>query len=73
MFKPSRMVYSMLVAVVLGTSTQPLAATTVQDCYEKVLAWCVAAMEDANWLQKFAIGELCTGMLVGCTGANVLK
>jgi len=43
----------------------------VADCYDRVLAMCGEALEDANWLEKVGIGVLCTGMLTGCV-AEVL-
>lgn len=44
------------------------AAESVADCYERVTLLCADAMEDANWLERFAVGVICTGMLAGCAG-----
>jgi hypothetical protein len=43
----------------------------VTDCYERVLAMCADALEDANWLEKVGLGILCTGMLTGCVAEVV--
>lgn len=45
------------------------AAASPDECWEKVINWCADAMEDANWIERFAIGEVCSVMIVGCAGA----
>jgi hypothetical protein len=52
-----------LVAVIVALA--PLHAD-VADCYDRVLANCNAALDDASWWEKPAVGLLCTGMLAGC-------
>ena len=73
MLQPTRVVYTLALAAVMAGSARPVAAGTVEACYAKVLGWCSDAMDGANWLERFAIGELCSAMLVGCTGANIIK
>jgi hypothetical protein len=56
-----------MLAAGLTMSAQPLAAATVQDCYDYVITKCADAMEDANFVEKVAIGIVCSSMLAGCT------
>jgi len=44
------------------------AAESVSDCYERVLERCDAALSNASWWEKPALGIMCTGLLGGCTG-----
>ena len=67
MLKPTRLVYSLVLAGALTISAQPLAAKTVQECYDYVLKECSNAMSDANFIEKVAIGIICTSLLAGCT------
>lgn len=67
MNKIKRFVFATTLTMTMAGSAQPLAATTVQECYEKVLGWCSRAMEDSNFFTRIAIGDLCVAMLVGCT------
>ena len=38
-----------------------------ESCYDKVLRDCAEAMEDSNYIQRFALGVICSGMLAGCS------
>lgn len=67
MLKPIRLIYSVMLAAGLTLSAQPLAAATTQECYDYVLKECSNAMSDANFIEKVAIGIICTSMLAGCT------
>jgi hypothetical protein len=66
MFNPLRSIYLVATVAVLGATAQPVAAETVADCYNKVLTRCAAAMEDARWYEKVAVGVFCSAMLAGC-------
>lgn len=67
MLKPTRLIYSVMLAAGLTLSAQPLAAATAQDCYDYVLTRCADAMDGANFFEKVAIGIVCSSMLAGCT------
>lgn len=67
MWKPARFVYSAMLAGALSASAQPLAAQTVQECYDYVIKTCSDAMEDSNFFERVAIGIVCSAMLAGCT------
>lgn len=61
-----------LLAMSLSTAVAfPAAAGPVEDCYNAVLDRCAAAMEDANIVERFALGVICSGMLAGCAGKAV--
>lgn len=65
MFAPSRkLARAVLFTALLGMAL-PLAAKA-SPCTDSVIADCADAMSTANWLQKIALGDLCTGLLVGC-------
>lgn len=49
----------------------PLAAETVSECQERVIANCAEAMEDANLIERVALGAFCTGLLAGCSIRSV--
>lgn len=51
----------------------PMAAerSEVADCYDRVLAMCGEALEDANWIESVGVGVLCVGMLAGCVAEVV--
>jgi hypothetical protein len=66
MFNPLRSIYLVATVAVIGATAQPVAAETVADCYNKVLTRCAAAMEDANFFERVAVGVFCAGMLLGC-------
>lgn len=70
--KVNRVLMSLVLMLTLAGSGQPLAAQTVAECYEKVLAMCSDAMDGAKWYEKFAIGLMCSGMLAGCNTQVVL-
>lgn len=67
MLKPTRLICTLMLAAGLTMSAQPLAARTVQECYDYVLKECSNAMSDANFIEKVALGIICTSMLAGCT------
>lgn len=59
-----------MASVLTFAATVPLAAAgPVEDCYDRVLERCDAALAEAKWYEKIAIGALCTGLLAGCTGS----
>lgn len=69
----SRHIRTVMLAMSLSVGVAvPAAADPVSDCYNAVLDKCAAAMEDAAWYEKFALGVLCSGMLAGCTGKAVI-
>ncbi|MGI8400929.1 MAG: hypothetical protein ACR2NS_04905 [Gemmatimonadaceae bacterium] len=41
-------------------------AVKASPCTDSVIADCGAAMADANWIQRIALGDLCAGLLAGC-------
>ena len=49
-----------------------LAAETVSECQGRVIFECADALSDANWVEKVAIGVVCTGRLAGCGTINVV-
>ena len=53
-------------ATMLAATHLSAQSSSVADCYERVLAMCNEALENAKWWEKPAIGLLCTGMLAGC-------
>ena len=52
--------------LVTGCFTSPLFARDTVDCYDRVIAMCDDALDDARFWEKPAIGLFCTGMLAGC-------
>ena len=50
----------------MGAFTMPVVGSNVSDCYDRVAGTCADAMEDSNYLERFALGLMCTGMLAGC-------
>jgi len=48
---------------------QPAAAQS--DCFRDVLADCKEAMDGASYVERVAIGVICTGMLALCGGAEI--
>lgn len=59
-------------ALVLSTAlAAPLAAETIAECQERIIADCAEAMEDANWLEKWALGVFCTARMLACSDINV--
>lgn len=50
----------------MGAFASPALGKGISDCYDSVLNMCGDAMEDANYLERFALGLVCTGMLAGC-------
>jgi hypothetical protein len=69
----NRAIMTAVAVTALATAARPLAAQTVAECYEKVLTLCAAAMEDARWYEKAALGVVCTAMLVGCNTTVVVN
>lgn len=61
----ARKIFAVL-TLAMGAFASPVAGDSVSDCYDKVLATCNDAMDDANFLERFSLGLVCTGMLVGC-------
>lgn len=59
-----RLVGALAMATVFAA---PLAAETISECQERVIAHCAQAMEDANWAERIALGVFCTGRLAGCS------
>jgi len=63
----TRNIRATLLTLALSTTmAAPASAGPLEDCYDAVLDRCAEAMKDANPLEKFALGVICTGMLVGC-------
>lgn len=58
-------------ALTASLSAPLLADETVSECQDRVITDCAAALEDANWVEKVAIGVVCTGRLAGCSTVNV--
>jgi hypothetical protein len=56
-----------LTPLLIGGAATPLAADPVSACLDYVLTTCADAMENSNWLQRFALGVLCTGLLTSCS------
>lgn len=57
-----------MVSALAFSAAMPLsAAGPVEDCYDRVIDRCAAAMEEAAWYEDVAIGIMCSGMLAGCT------
>lgn len=54
-----------------ATVSAPLAAETVSQCQERVIANCADAMEDANVFERVALGVFCSGLLAGCSVRSV--
>lgn len=60
----------MFVSVLSFSAAVPLAAAgPVEDCYDRVLTLCDAALKDSNWAEKIAVGVACTVMIADCTGS----
>lgn len=55
-----------IVTLALGAFATPAVGDSVADCYETIIHQCADAMEDANYLERFSLGLMCTGMLAGC-------
>jgi hypothetical protein len=60
-------------AMMLAATDLSAESSSVADCYERVLAMCNEALENAKWWEKPAIGVLCTGMLAGCTAEALTR
>ena len=58
----------MLVAALTGGSgsLRELAAETAAECRDRTVQECAEAMEDASWARKWALGVICTGLLLAC-------
>lgn len=65
-FRPAVSMLMLSLAFAGGASP---AAASPEDCWDKVINWCADAMEDANFIERFAIGEVCSVMIVGCAGS----
>jgi len=50
----------------MGAFTAPVVGDSISECYDKVLRHCNDALEESNYLEKMAVGLICTGMLAGC-------
>jgi len=50
----------------MGAATSPVVGYGVSECYDRVLQECNDALEQSNYLEKVAVGLMCTGMLAGC-------
>jgi len=55
-----------VLTMAIGAFTSPVFAGEVTDCYWEVMEACDDALEASNWIQKIAVGALCTGLLAGC-------
>ena len=59
-------------ALTLSFSTAtPAMAETVEQCVNRVIRDCNRALEDSNWLEKVAVGIVCTGMYLACGGVDI--
>lgn len=59
-------------ALTLSLSTaSPAMADSVGDCINRVTRDCDAALADSNWIEKVAVGIVCTGMYVACGGVSI--
>ena len=69
----NRVVVTAATVVLLAAAARPLAAQTVAECYEKVLAMCDEALANSKWWEKPIVGAACTAMLVGCNTQVVIN
>lgn len=62
-----------LAALTLATATASplLAEETVEQCINRVTRDCDAALADSNWLEKVAVGIVCSGMYLACGGTVI--
>lgn len=62
-----------LAAITLATATSSplLAEETVSQCLSRVTLECDLALADSNWLEKVAVGFVCTGMYATCARNTV--
>lgn len=67
-----RMIMRTMGALVLSlTLVSPLAAEDTA-CYDYWLFKCDAALKEANWAEKIAIGAYCTALLASCSVKTVV-
>jgi len=59
-----------LTPLMIGGAAKPLAADPVSACMDFVLTTCADAMQDSNWLQRFALGVYCSWLVLGCRTAE---
>src|SRR3954463_3088246 len=65
MFRVSpKIAKAVLFTALLGAATPGVARAN--DCTDKVIADCGAAMADAAWWEKIILGDLCSALLYGC-------
>ncbi len=55
----------------LAANAAPLLAETVAECEARVIEECADALEESNWLEKVAVGIVCTARLAACQGVTV--
>jgi len=55
-----------VLTLAIGAFTSPVFAGDVFDCYTDVIESCDDALASSNWLQKIAVGVMCSGMMAGC-------
>ncbi len=60
-----RSVLTVSLLALSAAAARPVAAQ-VSNCYSDVLRDCAAAMDGARWYERWALGVVCSGMLVGC-------
>lgn len=66
MLKPAKFIRSLLFAGFVMASASPLAAKTAQECYDAVIKECTETLADSNFIQKVAVGVVCTARLASC-------
>jgi hypothetical protein len=54
-----------------ATASPLLAKETVEQCENRVIFECDAALEESNWAEKIAVGIVCSARLLACSGVNV--
>ncbi|MBX3133326.1 MAG: hypothetical protein KF689_08080 [Gemmatimonadaceae bacterium] len=68
-----KLVFGLVGAVMLtAVAVEPLLANeTVAECQDRVIMDCDAALKESNWLEKVAVGIVCTGRLIACGGVTL--
>lgn len=54
------------VLAAMSIPTSAFARDAVEECYDYVLTTCADAMADSNFIERVALGIVCSAMLVGC-------
>jgi hypothetical protein len=49
----------------------PAMADPVSECFDKVTKDCDAALKESNWIEKVAVGFICTLMYIACGGVTI--